>query len=820
MSPSKRQTAIHKIALLGCGTMGSQIAAHCANTGLDTLLYGISSTPSDPDSAAYAINRLRELKPAPLVASDAYDYLNAADYQQLHLLEDCDLVIEAVSEDLAIKQNLYKKIAPHLKENCILASNTSGIQIEKLADGLDPSLRARFCGMHFFNPPRYMELLELIPSSHTNPSIIYDLEAFATSRLGKHIVVAKDTPGFIANRLGLFALMITLHHAGKMDLSFDAVDELTGLLIGHPKSATFRTIDLVGIDILKNVCTHLYDELSDDPWRSIFKLPEYLETLIERNHLGQKSGAGIYQKQKDGTIYVLDKQTLNYVPRQKQLDDDIKELKETMIENYALDFQTSATSDNKQARFLYAIHRDLFHYTAHHASAIAHTLQDIDTALRWGFGWQQGIFEHWQKMGWQQVCQQIQRDIVSGRTLSDAPLASWTSNPNCRLIYFDGKVWSPENNAYATISTHPVYKKQLFAISFCEEPQPGKTIFENESIRLWHDGDEIAVVGMKTKMHTLDYRAISGLAEAIKIAEQNYQGLIIWQQKAPFCAGANLLEVLLAAKIGKLTKSSLMSHAKALLLHLAKPELPSIDDLPPIDAVIEELQNTFMHLRNSRIPTVAAVQGLALGGGCELLLHCDHVVAALESYIGLVEIGVGLLPAGGGCKEMACRAYHESVDGNIFSRLQRYYRQIATAKVSASALEAQQMGYLRSSDTIVINAYELLHAAKQYIHAFNAGGYRPPRPEQAFETAGSTAAANFKSYVANLHQGNYISDYDRYLADLIAEVLCAVELPANQRVDAKWFLKNERHAFLRLLNKKKTQARIEHMLKRNKALRN
>ena len=796
--------------------MGSQIAAHCANAGLDTLLFGISSDVSDHDSAGYAINRLRKLKPPPLATADSCDYLTASDYQQLHLLSDCDLVIEAISEDLSLKQELYKKITPHLKKDCILASNTSGIRIEKLADALDSDLQARFCGMHFFNPPRYMELLELIPSSRTDSSVISELEMFATARLGKHIVVAKDSAGFIANRLGLFALMSTLHHAEQMDLGFDLVDELTGRLIRRPKSATCRTIDLVGIDILKNVCSQLHEELTDDPWRSVFKFPEYLETLIAKNHLGAKSGAGFYQKQKDGTIYVLDRHTQNYVARRKYTDNDIKDI----VKNHALDFVAAATTDNKYLQFLYAIQRDLFHYAAYHALAIAHSLRDIDTALRWGFGWQQGIFEHWQSIGWQAVCQCIQQDIVSGKTICNVPLADWASNPNCRMIYFDDKVWSPKNNTYTAISKHPLYSKQSYALSFCGQPQPGKTIWENEALRLWHDGDEIAVVGFKTKMHTLNYQAITGLAKAIKIAEQNYQGLIIWQQQAPFCAGANLLEVLLAAKVGKFTKTSLLSQTKTLLLHLAKPELPQIDDLPPIDTVIEQLQNTFMYLRNSHIPTVAAVQGLALGGGCELLLHCDHVVVALESYIGLVEIGVGLLPAGGGCKEMAYRAYRKSIDGDIYTQLQAYYRNIATAKISSSALEAKQMGYLRSSDTVIMNAYELLYVAKQYVRALDASGYHPPKAEQSFSVAGATAAANFKGYVANLHKGNYISDYDRYLADTIAEVLCGAPLVANQKIDAKAFLKNERRAFLSLLNEKKTQARIEHILKHNKPLKN
>jgi len=793
--------------------MGSQIAAHCANAGLDTLLYGITSDASHRDSAAYAINHLRKLKPPPLATADAGDYLTAVDYQQLDLLKDCDLIIEAVSEDLAIKQKLYQRITPHLKEHCILATNTSGIRIEKLADQLELDLQARFCGMHFFNPPRYMELLELIPSSRTDPSVISELEVFATSRLGKHTVVAKDTPGFIANRLGLFALMSTLHHAERMDLGFDVVDELTGRLIGRPKSATCRTIDLVGIDILKSVCTQLYDELSDDPWRSLFKFPEYLDALIEKNRIGAKSGAGFYQKQKDGAIYVLDRHTQNYIPRQKSTNHEIKDKIKKI-------FDSQATTDNEHLQFLYMIQRDLFHYAAHHALTIAHSLRDIDAALRWGFGWQRGIFEYWQSIGWQTVCQRLQKDIADRKTLADVPLADWTANPNCKMIYFDDKVWSPKHNTYKITSKNHIYRKQSYAMSFVGQPQHGKTLFENEALRLWHEDDEIAIVSFKTKMHTLNYQAIVGLGKAIKIAEQNYQGLIIWQQQAPFCAGANLLEVLLAAKVGKFTKTSVISQAKTLLLHIAKPELPRIDDLPPIDAVIETLQNTFMYLRNSRIPTIAAVQGLALGGGCELLLHCDHVVAALESYIGLVEIGVGLLPAGGGCKEMAYRAYQQSIDGDIYTPLQAYYRNIATAKISSSALEAKQMGYLRSSDTVIMNAYELLYVAKQYVRVLDASGYRPPKPEQPFAVAGSTAAANFKGYLTNLHKGNYISDYDCHLAGTIAEVLCAAPLPANQKIHAKWLLNNEKQMFLSLLNEKKTQARIEHMLKHNKPLRN
>lgn len=817
MNLSERQLPIRKVALLGSGTMGSQIAAHCVNAALPTILYGLSSDPVDPNSAAYAINHLRQMKPPPLVDADLTHSLIAADYQQLDLLKTCDLVIEAVSEDLTVKQGLYEKIAPYLREDCILVSNTSSISIEKLASNLPADLQSRFCGMHFFNPPRYMGLVELIPSSHTASSILFTLEGFATSQLGKHIIVAKDTAGFVANRFGLFALMSTLHHAERISLNLDLVDELTGQLIGRPKSATFRTIDLVGIDILKNVCTYLYDELIDDPWRSVFRLPKWLEDLADQGHLGQKTGQGIYHKQEDGTIHVLDRQTGGYVPRQKSLADEAKQL---VDHHHTLDFEAAVVSNHPQAQFLYAIHRDFFHYVAHHALATVHSLGDIDLALRWGFGWQQGVFEHWQKIGWQIVCQRLQQDISSGRALSTTPLANWALNPNCHQIYCDEKVWSPEHQEHIATTKHPVYQKQLFALSFCNQSIAGKTIFENESLRLWHDDDEIAIASLKTKMHALNYQAITSLAEAITIAEERYHGLLIWQQQPPFCVGANLLEVLLAAKAGKLTSNSLISQAKSMLLHIAKPDLPSIDDLPPIDEVVEALQDTFMRLRNSHIPTVAVVQGLALGGGCELLLHCDRVVAAMESYIGLVEAGVGLLPAGGGCKEMACRAYLESEPSETFPRLQRYYQQIATAQVSGSALEAQRMGYLRSGDTIVMNSYELLYAAKQQVRALCAGGYHPPQLEQYFTVAGSTAAANLKAYVVNLHQGNYISDYDLHLANVIAELFCGAALSAGQRVTASWFLKNEKCAFLGLLKQQKTQDRIEYMLKHNKPLRN
>ena len=800
---------IKKIAVLGSGVMGSQIAAHCANAGVETLLFGLNDDADSADSARYALSRLNTLKPPALATREAMSYLSPANYDQhAALLAQCDLVIEAVSENPEVKRGLYQRIIPHLNDDCILASNTSGIRITMLAQEIDAPLQARFCGVHFFNPPRYLPLVELTPTTMTGKDTLATLEGYLTTILGKHVVIAKDTPGFIANRFGVFAMMSALHHAERLKLAPALVDELTGKLIGRAKSATFQTADLVGLDILISLTRHLHDSLEDDPWRAYFQIPQWINDLADKKHYGRKTGLGVYHKDDNG-IYVIDPASGEYHPRTKTL---AKHIKGSAALTAPERFAAWAESDHPQEQFLYAIHRDLFHYAAFHAEHTSHSPRDIDLALRWGYGWETGVFEQWQTIGWDAVVRHIQNDLADHKALADAPLPAWVTNGHGTFL--------PQHGNHVPRHDHPVYRRHTSILLAGETPPASTTIFENSSFRLWHDDQDIAIASFKTKMHTLNYEVVQSLDEAITIAEQNYKGLVIWHPQPPFCAGANLLEILLLAKVGKVTDTGIFSKVKSDSLHLIKPELPSVSQLPPVSKVIALLQQTFMRLRCCNVPTVCAVQGLALGGGCEMLLHCDRTVAALESYIGLVEIGVGVLPAGGGCKEMAYRAFYNADGGDVFTHLARYYEQIALGKISTSAADAVSMAYLRDTDPILMNPYELLYAAKCQINALHGSGYRPPHPDQSLEVAGACAYANIRARLVNLYEGKYISDYDHHLAITIADVICANPLPAGTKVNADWFLRAEREAFLRLLARKETQARIEYMLKRGKPLKN
>ena len=821
MNGSDYDRCFSRVAVLGSGTMGRQIAAHCASAGLETLLFGVEKQADHADSAAYAIAQLKNTKPPALANPEGLLCLHACNYDDhLPKLKNCHWIVEAVSENPQVKKSLYERVVPYVNPACILSSNTSGLSIARLAENLPLDLRARFLAAHFFNPPRYMPLVELIPAPDCGSGCLNKLEGFLTTRLGKNVVIAKDTAGFIANRFGLFAMANTLHHADTFNLSFDLVDELTGILLHRPKSATLRTMDLVGLDIILKVGDHLYESLPEDPWRETFQLPNWLRALAEKGRLGEKTKCGVYRKNLSGEIEVYQPQDNEYTARQKALHPTIKDI---MKQAPAERWQSLRQSEEPQAAFLYAVYRDLFHYAAYHAAETAHNLLDIDLALRWGYGWQEGIFDLWQAMGWQSVRQSIEDDRQNGKTTADATLPDWCQDSERVSVYQDGLVWSPEQNNAVSPHRHPVYAKQLYPpqLRFAGSRTMGRTLFENEGLRLWCEEDEIGIISLKTKMHTLNYAVVQGLAQSISEAEQRCRGLLVWSPQAPFCAGANLLEILIGARIGKIEKNTLSSKIKAFSMQFTHSDLPSVGNLPPIAVVIKELQDVFMRLRHCPIPTVAVVHGLALGGGCEMLLHCDHTVAALESYIGLVEIAVGLIPAGGGCKEMAYRAYRQTPEGgDLFPRLSAYYKNLALGRVSSSAYEARSMGYLRPSDTIVMHPNELLAAAKKQIAAMQAGGYRPPHRRQSFMVAGRTAAANCKVQLANLRQGGQISGYDLELAGRLADVLCGGGLSANASVEAHWLLELERQAFLSLLARKPTQARIEYMLKNNKPLRN
>ncbi len=788
-----KKLLVRRAAVLGAGVMGAQIAAHLANAGVDVVLFDLPAKSGDSNGIVLkAIANLGKLSPAPLATKDRANSIVPANYDQhLELLRGCDLIVEAIAERLDWKKDLYAKVAPHVGPDAILASNTSGLSINALAEVLDAALHERFCGLHFFNPPRYMHLAELIPCAKTSPEVLDQLETFLTTTLGKGVVRAKDTPNFIGNRIGVFSILSTIHHTQAFGLGFDTVDALTGPAIGRPKSATYRTADVVGLDTMAHVIQTMADTLPDDPWHQYFAVPDLLKALIAQGALGQKIGAGFYRKP-GKEIEVLDVASKSYRTSGGEVVAEVGEI--LKIRNPAEKFAALRASANPQAQFLWALFRDLFHYSAYHLASIADTARDVDFAIRWGYGWKLGPFETWQSAGWKQVVGWITEDIAAGKAMSNAPLPAWVLDGRDGVHGRDGS-YSPTNNAALPRSTLPVYQRQRFPDPLLGEKfAPGETVFETDAVRMWHDGDGIAVVGFKTKMHTVNDGVLDGLQKAVGIAEQDFQGLVLWQDSEPFSAGADLKGAMGLLQAGRVAD---------------------------FDAMIANFQATSMRLKHAQVPVVAAVRGMAFGGGCEFQMHCARTVAALESYIGLVEAGVGLLPGGGGLKEIATRAgLAAGAGGDVFAQLKPYFETVAMAKVSASALEAKEMGLLRKDDVVVFHAQELLHVAKAQVRALAESGYRPPLPARQIPVAGDVGIATFKMLLVNMLEGRFVSKHDFEVASRIATVMCGGAVDRGSLVDEAWLLRLEREHFVALAQMPKTQERIVHTLTTGKPLRN
>ncbi|MBL8374987.1 3-hydroxyacyl-CoA dehydrogenase/enoyl-CoA hydratase family protein, partial [Accumulibacter sp.] len=725
-------------------------------------------------------------------------YIDAANYSQhLDQLKDCDLIIEAIAEKTEWKDDLYRKIAPFISPDAIVASNTSGLSINRLSEGLPEALRSRFCGIHFFNPPRYMHLVELIATRTTAPALLDNLESWLVSRLGKGVVRALDTPNFVANRVGVFSILAVMHHTQRLGLGFDVVDSLTGPIIGRPKSATYRTADVVGLDTLAHVIKTMQDTLPDDPWHGYYGVPAWLAVLIGKGALGQKTRGGIFRK--DGrAIKVLDLALQDYRDSAGDIDQTVLAILKNR--NPAEKFAQLRASEHPQAQFLWAIFRDIFHYTAFHLADIADNARDLDFAMRWGFGWAQGPFESWQAAGWQAIAEAVKADIDAGLTMSTTPLPAWVFGQVAEQgVHTAQGSYSASADAYRPRSTLPVYQRQIFPERVLgEKTVAGETVWENEGVRLWtlpQVDAGIAIVSIKSRNHTLGRDVIIGLQEAVARAEADYQGLVLWHE-APFAFGANLKEVAEAIAAGEF-------------------EL--------LATYVAEFQNASMCLKYAKVPAIAAVQGMALGGGCEFVMHAAKRVIALESYIGLVEAGVGLIPAGGGCKEFAIRAAQHAArtGGNDpFEFIQPVFMTIAMATVSKSGAQAKELGFAVESDKIVFNANELLYVALREARGLAEAGYYPRLPPRGIKVAGRTGIANCLMMLANMKEGGMISAHDYTVAKAAATALCGGDIETGSLVDEQWLLTVERKLFVELLQNPKTQQRIQHMLETGKPLRN
>ncbi|MEM4987153.1 3-hydroxyacyl-CoA dehydrogenase NAD-binding domain-containing protein [Collimonas sp. H4R21] len=790
---------VKKVAVLGAGVMGAQIAAHCLNAKVPVVLFDLPAKEGPKNGIVLrAIENLKKLSPAPLGNKDDASLIEVANYEDnLDVLAGCDLIIEAIAERMDWKHDLYKKVAPHIAPNAIFASNTSGLSITALSEGFDAELKARFCGVHFFNPPRYMHLVELIPTATTKPEILDQLEGFLATTLGKGVVRAKDTPNFIANRVGVFGILSTVHQAEKFGLSVDVVDDLTGAKLGRAKSGTFRTADVVGLDTMGHVIKTMQDNLKDDPFYGVYATPPLLAKLVEQGALGQKAGAGFYKKVgKD--ILRIDAAKGEYVAGGGKADELVARILKD--KDPVKRMKTLRESTNPQAQFLWAIFRDGFHYIAVHMESIADNARDIDFAMRWGFGWSVGPFEIWQAADWQQIAGWVKEDIDAGKALCNAPLPAWVFDGRTGVHAADGS-YSPAKKANVARSTLPVYERQVFRAPLLGEgvadgKTAGTTVFEDDSVRAWHQNDEVLVLSFKTKMHVIGPGVIAGLNKAVAEAEKNYKGLVLWHADAAeggaFSAGADLQSMLPLFMSG---------GAKA------------------IEPMVAELQQAFMGLKYASVPVVAAVAGLALGGGCELALHTAKRVASIESYIGLVEVGVGLIPAGGGLKEAAVRAANDAKGNDILQFLKTSFLNAATANVSKSALQAKSMGYLKADDVIVFNAYELLHVAKVEARAMFDAGYRPPLKAQ-IPVIGRYGVATILAQLVNMRDGGFISAHDYKLGSMIANIVCGGEVEEGSVVNEQWLLDLERKAFVELLNNPKTQERIMGMMQTGKPVRN
>jgi 3-hydroxyacyl-CoA dehydrogenase len=795
-----RNRHIKKVAVLGSGVMGSRIACHFANIGCDVVLLDIvpGNLSDAEESQKSARNRIVDAalaatlkaNPASLYDTAMASRIRTGNFDDdMALIADADWVLEAVVENLAIKKVVFEKVEAHRKPGTVISSNTSGIPIHQMLEGRSADFRKHFVGTHFFNPPRYLRLLEIIPTAETDPALVSFLMHYGSLQLGKTTVLCKDTPAFIANRVGVFSMMTIIGLMGEMGLTIEEVDALTGPISGRPNSATFRTADVVGLDTFIKVADNLHSDCPNDESRDTFIIPEFVRTMAANNWLGDKSGQGFYKKTKgaDGSrvILALDLNTLEYKESTKPRFDAIKAAKP--VDDLRKRLRVLHRAEDKAGEFYRQATYRISRYVSNRIPEVAEELYKIDDALRAGFAWENGPFDAWDALG--------VRETVEKMTSAGYPPAAWV---NEMLAAGHESFYKAEGGKrlYYSIpdkAYKPVPGTEGFII--LDNYRSASPVWSNSGATLHDIGDGVVCLEFHTKMNAIGAEVLEGINKSIQLAEENYRGLVIGNDAATFSAGANLM----------------------MMLMLAMEQ-----EFDELNMAIRMFQNTVARARFSAIPVVVAPHGLTLGGGCELSMHADTVVAAAETYIGLVEVGAGLIPAGGGTKEFALRASDAYREGDVeLNVLQEYLLNIAQAKVATSAYEAYNLGILRRNrDKVVVNQDRLLAAAKAEVLALDAAGYVKPTPRSDIKVLGRSALGSFNVAIDSMMRASYISAHDALIARKLAYVICGGDLTSAQHVSEQYLLDLEREAFLSLLGEKKTLERVQHILQTGKPLRN
>ena len=789
---------IKKVAVLGSGVMGSRIACHFAGVGLQVLLLDIAAPSDSPDGGGLlqrnkivndALAAAIKSNPSPVYHKDVIKKIATGNFtDNMKDIATADWIIEVVVERLDIKQSVFTEVEKYRKPGTLITSNTSGIPIHMMAEGRSEDFKKYFCGTHFFNPPRYLRLLEIIPTPHTDPEVVNFLMNYGDLFLGKTTVLAKDTPAFIANRIGVFGIMAIMNTMEKLQLSIDEIDALTGPVIGRPKSATFRTADVVGIDTLVKVAKGVFENCPDDEAKELFNIPAWLNKLMDNNWLGDKTGQGFFKKVKgaDGSkdIQVLNLQTMEYEPRKKPRFATLETAKP--IDDLHTRLKVLVSGTDKAGDFYRQFHYALFSYISHRIPEISDEVYRVDDGMMAGFGWEIGAFESWDVMG---VAKTTEAMKGAGYTV-----ASWIDDMIATGAKSFYKVENGKRLYYDVASKN--YKLLPGGEAFIVMKNfENETVWKNSACRTYHLGDDVLGLEWYTKMGSIGGEVLEGIQKSIALAEEKYKGLVIANDGSLFSAGANV----------------------GMIFMLAIEQ-----DYDEIDMAIRMFQNTMMRVRYSSIPVVLAPHGLALGGGCEICLHADKVIAAAETYTGLVEVGIGVIPGGGGTKEFVLRASDELHNGEPETiTLQNRFLTIATAKVATSAHEAFEMGiYRKGIDAISVNPGRRIAEAKQAVIGLYDDGYIMPVQRKDIKVLGRSALGALHAGINGMWRGNYATDHDVTVAKKLAYVMCGGDLSEQTLVSEQYLLDLEREAFLSLTAEKKTLERIQSILKSGKPLRN